>query len=76
MYLVMFSSLSSCAVYWHQNALNLEFGLPLGVLASAASISGLSFADFFVRKSGHESVFVWLLCVVFIATIIMTIIDM
>ena len=76
MYLVMFSALNSCAVYWHQNALNLEFGVLLGVLASAASICGLSFADLYVRKSGNESVFVWLLCAVFVATIILTVIGM
>ena len=72
MYLVMFSAINSCTVNWLQHNLNFEYGLWLGILASAASMCGLFFADLYVKRTGKQSVFVWLLCVIFFMTIIVT----
>lgn len=72
MYLVMFSSMSSCFINWHANNLNFEYGILLGVLASLASICGLFFAELYVKRTGKASIFVWILCAVFLLSILIT----
>lgn len=53
MYLVMFSVINSCVVNWQQDNMNFEYGAWLGLLASAASICGLFFADLYIKRTGR-----------------------
>lgn len=70
MYLVMFSAVNSTFVNWMQQNLDIEYGLWLGVLSAATSLCGLFFVDRYVKQTGKQSVFVWLLVLVFFITII------
>ena len=72
MYLVLFSTLNSCVVNFLSNELNLEYGLWISFWSIVGSYLGLTFSDWYVKKSGKQSFFVWVLVVVFIISVIIT----
>lgn len=66
MYLVMFSCINACVVNGIQGILSFRYGLFVGMWCVCGSLLGLVLADNYVKKSGKQSIFVWLLCLVFI----------
>ena len=72
MYLVLYSTINSCVVNYLNGNLNFEYGLWISFWSSIGSLGGLFFADWYVKKSGNQSVFIWVLVVVFVLSVIMT----
>ena len=66
MYLVIFSCINASVVNYLGGLLNLRYGGFIGTWVVVGSLGGLIAADAYVKKSGKQSVFVWLLCIVFI----------
>ena len=65
MYLVLFSCINACVVNGVAGILNFRYGLFIGAFCALGSLIGLVLADLYVKKSGRQSVFVWILCFVF-----------
>jgi uncharacterized membrane protein YfcA len=65
MYLVIFSCINASVVNYLGGLLNLRYGGFIGTWVVFGSLGGLIAADAYVKKSGKQSVFVWLLCIVF-----------
>lgn len=65
MYLVIFSCVNSTVVNYIAGILDLQYGAILGLWVVGGSLVGMVLADIYVKKSGKQSVFVWLLCLVF-----------
>jgi uncharacterized membrane protein YfcA len=65
MYLVIFSCINSTVLNWIGGLLDFQYGAVIGLWVVCGSLLGMYFADSYVKKSGKQSVFVWLLCLVF-----------
>lgn len=72
MYLVLFSCINACVVNGLQGILNFRYGMFIGMFCSIGSLIGLILTDIYVKKSGKQSVFVWLLVLVFIIAAVAT----
>ena len=72
MYLVMFSCINACVVNGIQGILSYRYGLFIGMWCVVGSLTGLILADNYVKKSGKQSVFVWLLVLVFVICAVVT----
>lgn len=72
MYLVMFSCVNACVVNGIQGILSFRYGFFVGMWCVGGSLLGLGLADSYVKKSGKQSIFVWLLCLVFIICAVAT----
>jgi uncharacterized membrane protein YfcA len=72
MYLVLFSCINACVVNGLQGILNFRYGMFIGMFCSIGSLLGLILTDNYVKKSGKQSVFVWLLVLVFIIAAVAT----
>ena len=72
MYLVMFSCVNACVVNGIQGILSFRYGFFVGMWCVGGSLLGLVLADSYVKKSGKQSIFVWLLCLVFIICAVAT----
>lgn len=66
MYLVIFSCINASLINFLSGLLDLRYGGFIGTWVVFGSLGGLLLADAYVKKSGRQSVFVWLLCIVFI----------
>jgi hypothetical protein len=72
MYLVIFSGINACVVNFLAGILDVKYGLFIGGWVVLGSLLGLMLADAYVKKSGKQSIFVWLLCLVFIIAAVVT----
>lgn len=72
MYLVIYSCINACVVNFLSGILNLRYGGFIGTWVVVGSLGGLIAADAYVKKSGRQSVFVWLLSIVFIIASVVT----
>ena len=72
MYLVLYSCINSCVVNYLSSNLNIPYGIWISFWSAIGSVLGLIFADWYAKKSGRQSVFVWVLVVVFLLSVIMT----
>lgn len=72
MYLVIFSCINACVVNFLAGILPVKYGLFIGGWVIVGSIGGLMLADAYVKKSGKQSIFVWLLCFVFFLAAVIT----
>ena len=72
MYLVIYSALNATIINWISGLLDLQYGAFLGAWVVVGSLSGMFAADSYVKKSGKQSVFVWILCIVFIIAAALT----
>ena len=70
MYLVLFSSLNSVIVNYLYGSIDIPYGLWISFWSMIGTIIGLYCADLYVKKSGKQSIFVWILVVVFIISAI------
>lgn len=71
MYLVLFSSINSVVVNYLHDNLVVEYGVWISFWSCIGALLGLSFADWYVKKSGRQSVFVWVLVVAFMMSVVM-----
>jgi len=65
MYLVMFSCINSCIVNFIAGILDVRYGAFIGTWVVFGSLFGNWAADSYAKKKGKQSVFVWLLFIVF-----------
>ena len=72
MYLVIFSCINACVVNFLSQLLDLKYGAFVGTWVVIGSLGGLVMADAYVKKSGKQSLFVWLLVIVFVIAAIVT----
>ena len=72
MYLVIFSCINACVVNFIGGILDVRYGVYIGGWVIVGSILGLLLADHFVKKSGKQSIFVWILSFVFFLCAIIT----
>lgn len=70
MYLVLYTTFNSSFVNVLYDTLNFEYATWLSFWSSIGSVIGLYLADSYVKKSGKQSIFVWILVVVFIISAI------
>ena len=65
MYLVLFSTINSCAVYFINSQLLVWYGFWVSLWSIFGTIGGLLLADWYAKKSGRTSIFVWVLVFMF-----------
>jgi uncharacterized membrane protein YfcA len=65
MYLVLFSVINSNTVYIVNGILQVWYGVWISAWSVAGTIGGLMVADWFVKKTGRTSIFVWVLVFMF-----------
>lgn len=70
MYLVLFSTINSVTVYIINDELMIYYGLWISVFSVIGTIGGLKLADWFVRKTGRVSTFIWVLVFMFVISVI------
>ena len=70
MYLVLFSAWNSTIVNTLYGSIDYPYGLWISFWSMIGTIIGLYAADVYVKKSGKQSIFVWLLVVVFVLSAI------
>ncbi|MFO0117215.1 MAG: hypothetical protein ACK521_06240 [bacterium] len=70
MYLVLFSAWNSTIVNYLYGSINFQYGLWISFWSMIGTLIGLYSADMYVKKSGKQSIFVWMLVAVFILSAI------
>lgn len=70
MYLVLFSAFNSVIVNYLYGSIDIPYGLWISLWSMIGTVIGLYLADLYVKKSGKQSIFVWILVVVFIISAI------
>jgi uncharacterized membrane protein YfcA len=72
MYLVLFTAINATVVNWVSGTLNFAYSGWIGTWSVIGSIIGFILAEAYVKKSGRQSFFVWILFVVFVLSVIVT----
>ena len=70
LYLVMFSKIASCFVYYLNGELNLIYGLWVALWSTVGMVLGLIGAQWYMKKNGRQSLIVWCLVVIFAVSIV------
>lgn len=65
MYLVCISAFNSCIVNYISGILDVRYAAFIGTWVVVGSLMGNFAADKYAKKSGKQSIFVWLLFIVF-----------
>jgi uncharacterized membrane protein YfcA len=61
MYLVTFSKISACLIYWLSGELNIPYALWISFWSTVGSILGLWLTELYMRRSGRQSIIVFFL---------------
>ena len=61
MYLVTFSKISACLIYWLSGELNIPYSLWISFWSTVGSIIGLWLTEIYMRRSGRQSIIVFFL---------------
>jgi len=72
LYLVLFTAVNSTIVNWVDGILNFYYSGWLGAWSVVGTVIGFIFAEMYVKKSGRQSFFVWMLVAVFVLSVIIT----
>lgn len=70
MYLTLYTTINASIVNWLYDYLDFDYGIFISFWSAIGSIIGLYMADAYVKKSGKQSIFVWILVIVFIVAAI------
>ena len=70
LYLVFFSKIASCFVYYLNEELDIGYGLWIAFWSSVGMIIGLQITQYYMKKSGRQSIIVWCLVIIFAASLI------
>lgn len=70
LYLVTFSKIASSLVYYLNEQLDLEYGLWIGFWSCIGMVGGLLGTQFYMKKTGRQSIIVWCLVVIFVLSVI------
>ena len=69
LYLVTFSKIASVLVYFLDDLLNLPYGLWIGVWSCVGMVAGLLIAQFYMKKTGRQSIIVWTLVLILFCSV-------
>ena len=72
MYIVIWTQLNACILNYLSGYLYVKYGLFLGACNVLGSILGLFFSNWYYRKSGRASIFVFALAFVFLLSVVLT----
>ena len=61
LYLVTFSKIASVLVYFLDDLLDINYGLWIGLWSCIGMVAGLLIAQFYMKKTGRQSIIVWVL---------------
>ena len=61
LYLVTFSKIASVLVYFLDDLLDINYGLWIGFWSCIGMVAGLLIAQFYMKKTGRQSIIVWVL---------------
>ena len=70
LYLVTFSKIASVLVYWLNGQLDIPYGLWIGFWSCVGMVIGLLLTQYYMKKTGRQSIIVWCLVVIFIVSTI------
>ena len=70
LYLVFYSKVAACFVYYLNGEIQILFGLWIGFWSTLGMIVSLRYAQDYIKRSGRQSLIVWSLVVVFFISII------
>lgn len=70
MYLVTFSKISACLIYYLSGQLNIEYALWISFWSTFGSTIGLYLTDLYMRRSGRQSIIVFFLTFVLFISVI------
>ena len=65
MYLVLFATINTCTVFWINDDLPINYGLWISAWSLVGTVLGLWLTDLYSKRSGRQSVFIWILVVMF-----------
>jgi len=61
LYLVTFSKIASVLIYFLDDLLDVNYGLWIGLWSCIGMVAGLLIAQFYMKKTGRQSIIVWVL---------------
>ena len=61
MYLVTFSKISACLIYWLSGELNVPYALWISFWSTVGSVFGLWLTELYMQRSGRQSIIVFFL---------------
>ena len=70
LYLVTFSKIASCLVYFLNEELDIPYGLWIGAWSTVGMVIGILLTTLYMKKTGRQSIIVWCLVVIFFVSVV------
>ena len=70
LYLVTYSKIASVLVYYLNDQLDIPYGMWIGAWSCVGMVIGLLITNFYMKRTGRQSVIVWCLVVIFAVSVI------
>lgn len=70
LYLVTFSKIASVLVYFLNGQLDIPYGLWIGFWSTVGMVCGLLLTQWYMKRSGRQSIIVWFLVVIFVISVV------
>lgn len=70
LYLVSYSTFAASFIFILSGALNIYYGLWIGLWSIIGTLIGLKVANWYMERSGRQSIIVWCLVIIFVLSTI------
>lgn len=70
MYLVTFSKISACLIYYLSGELNIKYAIWISAWSTFGSLIGMQLTDIYMKRSGRQSIIVFFLTFVLFISVI------
>jgi len=70
LYLVTFSKIASVLIYFLNDQLDVLYGIWIGFWSCLGMVAGLILTQYYMKKTGRQSIIVWCLVVIFVVSTI------
>lgn len=70
LYLVCFSKIASCFIYYLAGELNMPYSLWIALWSVVGSLLGIWLSQLYMKASGRQSVIVWTLSFIFVLSVV------
>ena len=70
LYLVTFSKIASVLVYFLDDLLDVPYGFWIGLWSCVGMVAGLLIAQFYMKKTGRQSIIVWVLAMLLFVSVV------
>lgn len=70
LYLVTFSKIAAVLIYYLNDQLDLYYGMWIGFWSCLGMVAGLLMTNYYMKKSGRQSIIVWALVIIFVSSVI------